>query len=154
MCRIFAFLFIVNIVFGRTTLEQIRHNKPSIELTYARSIASLIDQAADRYKVPANVLAAIAMQESSYILGAINKHSNDYGMFQINKFNIKAYNLDKNKLLTDLAYSVDKGAFIFSWFYKRYELERAVRSYNGGTSKGVMKWKSTEYYWKRVKKFM
>lgn len=154
MCRIFAFLFLINIAFGRTTLEQIRHNKSSIELTYAISIASLIDQAADRYKVPANVLAAIAMQESSYILGAINKHSNDYGMFQINKFNIDAYGLSKERLLTDLEYSIDKGAFIFSWFYKRYKLTDAVKRYNCGTRKSCVNWKGPNYYLLRVKRFM
>jgi soluble lytic murein transglycosylase-like protein len=154
MKKLIVLTFLINIAFGRTTLEQVKHNKPSISELKAVAIANTIDAAADKYKVPANVLAAIAMQESSYVLSAVNARSNDYGLMQINQYNIDAYGFDKLLLLTDLKYSVDAGAKVFAWFYKRYGLERAIRSYNGGTSKGVMKWKSTKYYWNRVKKFM
>lgn len=152
--KIIFILLLSSIVYGRTTLEQIRFNKPTINIEYAKSIAILIDEAANKYKVPANVLAAIAMQESSYRLNAINSRSDDYGMFQINMFNIKAYGFNKNRLLTDLAYSVDCGAFIFAWFYKRYKLSESVRRYNCGTRKSCINWKGPRNYWKRVQKYM
>lgn len=141
--------------FSRTTLEQILNNKPTINYNFAVRLANKIDQAADKYKVPANVLAAIAMQESSYNMKAINKMSNDYGLFQINEYNIKAYKINKDKLLNDLDYAVDKGAMVFQWFYKRYKkLDRVVKSYNCGTRPICVTWRGPRYYWKRVKKFM
>ena len=144
----------VSKAFGRSTLEQIMRNKPGIELIYATRLAMEIDIAADMYKVPANVLAAICRVESSYILEAVNKRSNDFGLMQVNMFNIRAYKLDKYKLTTDMAYAVQNGAMIFSWFYRRYSLEHSIQRYNGGTAKNVVKWKSTLKYLRLVKKFM
>lgn len=144
----------VSKAFGRSTLEQIMHNKPDIELIYATRLAMEIDIAADMYKVPANVLAAICRVESSYILGAVNKRSNDYGLMQVNMFNIKAYKLDRHKLTTDMAYAVQNGAMIFSWFYRRYSLDHSIQRYNGGTGAGVVEWKSTLKYLRLVKKYM
>jgi soluble lytic murein transglycosylase-like protein len=155
MYRIFCFLFLINLVYCRTTLEQIVKNKPSLTLKYAKSVASTIDEAADRYKVPANVLAAIAMQESSYVLSAVNARSNDYGLMQINQYNIDAYGFDKLLLLTDLKYSVDAGAKVFAWFYNRYgTVEESVKHYNCGTKRSCVNWKGPRHYWKRVKRFM
>lgn len=140
---------------SRTTYEQIRANKPNISSSYARRLAKAFDKLADKYKVPANVLAAIAMVESSYMLKAINKRSNDFGIMQINKYNIRAYRFSRNRLLTDLEYSIEAGFIVFKWFYKTYDtLEEAVKRYNGGTARGVTKWRGPRRYWKKVLTYM
>lgn len=145
---------IISTCFGRTTYEQILHNKPVIDRSYAKRLAQEFNEAADKYKVPANVLAAIAMTESSYILDAVNAKSDDYGLMQINKFNIKAYKFDKQRLLEDLEYSIDAGAKVFQWFYRRWKLEEAVKRYNCGTRKSCVNWKGPVSYWKKVLRYL
>lgn len=148
------FLFTFS-AFGRTTLEQVKHNKPSIEHKFAVKISNLFDEMADKYKVPANVIAAIAMVESSYRLNAVNKRSKDFGIMQVNLYNIKAYNFDKQRLLNDVRYSIEAGVIVFQWFYKIYNTaEEAVKRYNAGTAKGATKWKGPINYWKKVQKYM
>ena len=141
--------------FARTTVEQIKINKPMISDAYALRLAKVIKLKSDKYKIPANVITAIMRVESSYILSAVNKRSNDYGIMQINNYNIRAYKFDKDKLLTDLDYSIDAGCQVFKWFYRTYkDLDHAIQAYNGGTAKDVHEWKSTKDYLKKIKKFM
>ena len=141
--------------YSRTTYEQILDNKPSINRSYAKRLAQEFDRAADKYKVPANVLAGIAMAESSYVLNAVNKGSNDYGIMQVNNYNIRAYKLDKARLLTDLSYSIDSGAMIFQWFYKTYrEISVVIRRYNCGVKKSCITWKGPRFYYKKVLYYM
>lgn len=148
-------LFFTYDVLARTTLEQILNNKPGINIQYAQKIAEACDRYADVHKVPANVLASIAMVESSYILNAVNSKSKDYGLMQINTFNIKAYKFSVYKLRTNIDYSVEAGAIVFKWFYKTYPtLEEAVKRYNAGTAKRATKWKGPVKYWKKVQKYM
>lgn len=140
--------------FGRSTLDQIISNKPTIKRSYAKRIAESIDKYSDLNKIPANVMAAIAMVESSYVLSAHNKKSRDYGLFQINSFNIKHYKFDKKRLVSDIDYSVMAGVKVFSWFYYRYSLDDAISRYNCGTRHRCPKWKSVRRYLKKVKRFM
>lgn len=94
------------------------------------------------------------MQESSYRLSAVNKRcgkqikSNkitqktqcialDVGISQININTAKSYKFDLNRLKTDLAYSVDSGAKVLSWFKKTYakrESDTWYCRYNTGTA--------------------
>lgn len=140
--------------YARTTYEQILINKPNIDQKYAKELAKIINQKADEYLVPANVLAGLFRVESTYILNSTNKKSNDYGIGQINIFNIKAYKLDKALLLNDLEYSIDKSFMVFKWFYVRYPLEEAVKRYNCGTRKNCINWKGPKKYWKKIKRYM
>jgi soluble lytic murein transglycosylase-like protein len=151
---LFFLLFNIAYLQARTTLEQIKINKPFISAQYAFELAKSINKAADKYKVPANVLTAIAMLESSYVLNAVNISSNDYGLFQINMFNIKAYEFNIPLLLTDLDYSVDSGAIVFQWFYKRYKLDDAIKRYNCGTRNSCVDWEVAKKYLRLVSKYM
>ena len=155
--KVFIIVFILTnqAAQARSTYEQILDNKPSIDRTYALKLSIIIDSIADKYKIPANAIASIAMVESSYKLNAINRHSNDFGIMQINSYNIKAYKLDRDRLLTDLNYSVESGAKIFKWFYKTYgTLEEATKRYNCGTKKSCTTWKGPIKYWSRVVKYL
>ena len=152
---IFVTLMVSVDSYGRTTYQQILSNKPKIDKKYAMKLAVEINKAADKYKVPANILAAICRQESSYDLTAVNTSSNDYGLFQINEHNIIHYEIDKKLLLKDLGYSVDMGAKVFEWFYKKYPtLEESVKRFNVGTAARADKWESAIDYWSKVRRFM
>ena len=113
-------------------VDMMRKNK-RLSDDYANQLAEALLNAEFEFGVPAYVLQAIAFVESSYILNAINKSSNDFGIMQVNSFNIDAYNFNKRKLLTDMQYSINAGAKVFRWFYNRYPLEEAIKRYNCGT---------------------
>lgn len=141
--------------YSRTTYEQVLSNNSNISKSRASHIAFVIDALADKYRVPANVIAAIAMVESSYRLNAINKKSSDYGIMQVNQYNIKAYNFNRQLLLTDLAYSIEAGVIVFKWFYKTYHtLEEAVKRYNCGVRASCVHWRGPKKYWKKVTTYM
>lgn len=108
----------------------------------------------EKHGVDAKTVVAIYGVESDYRLNIINKASNDYGIGQINSYNVKRLNLDKHRLLTDLDYSVEQSIKIFKWFYKRYGIPDAIMRYNCGTAKSCIKRDSVQEYLKRVNKRM
>lgn len=73
-----------------------------------------------RYGLDPHLLVAIGFVESRFFVGAINKKSNDFGLMQVNAYNIKAMKLDKQRLLSDIDYSINAGAAILSYFKRRY----------------------------------
>lgn len=134
--------------------QKIIEIKPAINREYACQLSSSIRKHSKAYKIPSQVMIGIAATESSFRLGAVNSRSNDYGVFQVNKYNIKAYKLDKFRLLNDLDYSVESGFKIFNWFYKRYPLDIAIKRYNCGTAKNCVNWSSVDGYLNKVKSYM
>lgn len=88
------------------------------------------------------------MQESRYDLAAKRKHCGldaetettqvcvitDYGISQIHYKNLKRFNFDKERLLTDLQYSVDAGAQVLSQYskYARHQPKSWPCRYNQG----------------------
>ena len=135
-------------------MTQIVMNKPNINRDKAFEITTAISEHSETYGIPGNIMAAIARVESSYNVGAVNERSSDYGLFQINEFNIKAYKLDRRKLLIDTNYSTEAGFKVFSWFYKTYPLEEAIMRYNCGTRKACINLPSVINYLKKVKKYL
>lgn len=152
--KFLLFFVMFSSAYARTTYEQILNNNSLINKNFAKKLAYSIDFYADKYKVPANALAAIAMVESSYNMKAVNKKSNDYGLFQINRFNMRAYGFDKERMFNNLNYAVESGAIVFKWFYKTYgSLEEAIKRYNCGTKKSCVNWSGPVSYWKKFKKY-
>ncbi len=114
---------------------QIVRNKPEIEKNYAMELSNIIHKLAQAYDIKPYRLAAILAQESGYKLDAVNKKSLDYGISQINHKTMKAYGFDKEKLLTDLEYSVKAGAIVLSDFKRMYKHEDDYWCrYNVGTA--------------------
>lgn len=144
----------LSLVSGSATLEQVRRNNPYLSPVYSQKVADIIDKYAEEYSIPSNIIAAIFMVESGYRLDAVNRESSDYGIGQVNEFNIRAYKLDKMRLLTDLDYSVKWGVHVFSWFYKRYPLDSAIMRYNCGTRPSCIKLRSVRSYLIKVKQYM
>lgn len=154
--KTFALIQLLNIglVSGSATLRQVRNNNPYLSPKYSEKVAESIDKHAASYGIPSNIVAAIFMVESAYKVNAVNTKSNDYGIGQINEFNIKAYKLDKLRLLSDMNYSVKWGIHVFSWFYKRYPLDVAIMRYNCGTRPSCIKIRSVRSYLRKVKQYM
>lgn len=127
-------------------------------------LSNAIFKAARRHRVPARIYTAILMQESSYRLGARGRHCghpehkgekgvecvvSDYGIAQIHFNTVDRYNFNREKLTTDLSYSVEAGAEVLSYFERRYSEKEGdwwVR-FNLGTrpkESVITKWK--EYH--------
>jgi len=105
---------------GEIVYYKILKNKPTIDKTYARTLANVIVTKASKHNINAIKYTAILAQESGYRLNSINHKSRDYGISQINHRTARAFNIDTNRLLTDLDYSVEAGLIVLSDFKKRY----------------------------------
>lgn len=110
----------------KNLVRQIQRNHPGLTPDYTNNLAATFEQVSKRYKLPANRLSAMAMQESGYVLDAkqcyeLNSEIRcDYCMMQINDHTIQSYGFDVQKLMTDLDYCVDAGAKVLSDFKKQY----------------------------------
>ena len=115
---------------------QIKRNNPKIKNHHAMYLSNVIYKVTKKYKLNPQIFTAILAQESRYKLEARNctsgydksllpdkveiKVCSDYGIGQIYYKTAEAYNLDINRLLYDLEYSVEAGAIVLSDFKKRY----------------------------------
>ncbi len=115
--------------------QQIQRAAPFMAISDVKALAQNIRISCHKHKVPCDVLTSILATESMFQVGAYNAKTLDYGIAQINIKTIKVYKLDKRRLLTDVAYSVDSGALVLSWFYRTYGRREASWScrYNIGT---------------------
>lgn len=100
--------------------EQVVKNHPKIDRRYALEVATAIQKVAKEMGIKPERLAAILAQESRYTLNAVNRKSKDYGIAQINHKTIESFGFDKQKLLTDLEYSVKAGAIVLADFKRMY----------------------------------
>ena len=151
-------LFSLNAVAESLEVDRVRASililtkKPNMKPRILHKILDGAVRAAKKYKVPLNVVLAIAWVESSYNINATNKRSNDYGIMQVNEWHIKRSKLDKIKLLTDYYYSFEQGVKIFKWFYDKYPLDEAIMRYNCGTKKSCIKWTKVQKYLDKVRR--
>lgn len=100
--------------------DQVVKNHPKIDRVYAQRLATAIQKVAKEMGIKPQRLAAILAQESRYTLNAVNRRSNDYGIAQINHRTIESFGFDKERLLTDLEYSVKAGAIVLADFKRMY----------------------------------
>lgn len=133
-------------------VDQVQSNRPNLDRSKAFAVAVSANRAARKFKIPLNIVLAIAYVESGYDVSAVNSSSNDYGIMQVNAWHLKRSKLDKQKLLTDMDYSFYHGVRIFKWFYDRYPLEEAIRRYNCGTSKNCINYRRVKNYLTKVRK--
>lgn len=134
--------------------RQIVQNRSDINPSYALELSRLIMKHAETYDVPAEYLAAILSVESDYRLYVVNGASKDYGISQINEYNVKAYKMDRQRLVTDLDYSVEAGAKILGYFHNRYKrdgIERVIGAYNCGTAPKCIESRRVQRYIRNVK---
>ena len=105
------------------------------------------------------------MQESRYRSGALAEScgwrsngtyiwhkeyiciAEDIGMSQINYKTVNSYKFDIELLMTNDKYSIDAGAKVLSWFYRKYSRKEKywwVR-YNCGTARSINRPTCNEY---------
>lgn len=100
--------------------NQIYKNNSKLEHAYIYKLADIIIKASKKHNLDPKKFSAILAQECRYKLNCINHKSKDYSIGQINIKTIRAYNLDKTRLLKDLDYSVDSAAMVLADFKKRF----------------------------------
>lgn len=117
-------------------------------------LATAFVASASKYGLDARLLAAIGAVESGYFVAAVNKRSNDFGLMQVNVYNVKSLKLSKTLLVTDIEYSIDAGARILKYFKDRFEREEPrnwFARYNCGTGK----WRRVcDVYASKVRRFL
>lgn len=99
--------------------RMITKNNPYLKKEYAQELAEVIKKHSDDYGISPNKLIGILMQESSYRMHVTNK-GKDFSIGQINIRNIKYYKLDKNRLMSDVDYSVGATAMMLSDLKVKY----------------------------------
>jgi soluble lytic murein transglycosylase-like protein len=106
----------------------------------ARTIAS-------QHDLDPELFVALIEVESQFKVGAFNARTRDYGLTQINEYNVKALNLDRRRLLTDPAYNLNAGATVLKYFKRRYAHKEKLwyARYNCGTFTGTFKSKCVKY---------
>lgn len=100
--------------------KHILKNNPKLDPKFSLKLAAAIEKTATEYKLDPKLLAAIFMQESRYDLKAVNQKSKDFGIAQINHKNIERMGLDRQRLMTDVDYSVKVGAKILASYKKTF----------------------------------
>lgn len=108
------------IKFNPAIYHQILKNNPDIKHNYAKYLSKVISDVAKAYRLDPLKLTAILAQESMYQASAVNTHSNDYGIGQINHHTAKHYGFDLKKLTHDVEYSVKASAIVLKDFQKKY----------------------------------
>lgn len=135
---------------------QVLKNRPGIAKQYALELATLINKLSNEFNIKPKRLAAILAQESRYKLDAINKKTKDYGIAQINHKTIDRYGFDKERLLTDLEYSVKAGAIVLADLKKGFahKEEDYWCRYNAGTAHKEIIEERCDEYKRLVARFM
>jgi len=129
------------------TYKHIIRINPHLNKEYAKDLAATIEKTALKYKLSPNKLTAILMQESSLRMG-IKSKTKDYGIGQIHISNIKRLGFDKNKLMTDLEYSVEATAIILN------ELKSTYNENNYWTRYHSFRPSNREVYKRLVKRYL
>ena len=132
-------------------LVQVMLLRPDFSYDQSHEMAKSISSACIKHKITrCRVFTGILSVESGLRINAVNKRSKDYGIGQVNEWHIKRSKLDKQRLLTDLEYSVNQAAKIYVWFEKTYPIKEAIGRYNCGTRKTCVNWKSVLQYTNKV----
>lgn len=124
----------------------------SVYTKNAANICKIIKQKSLAYNIREKLIFSIAEVESGFTLNSTN--GNDFGIMQINEHTIKTYDFDKNRLMSDLSYSIDAGVRILAdkkrrW--KKVDNNWFIR-YNTGNRPSVRYGKAGKDYCKKLKR--
>lgn len=128
--------------------DHIKRLRPDFSDKKVTVLASKIKQSATKHGVNRKLLVAILMQESRLTHGVKGKRRGkviDLGIAQINVKTAKAYKLDKKRLVNDLGYAIDSGAYILAEKQRIYGTWTAYHSNNA---------KNAARYEKLVKRYL
>ena len=96
--------------------------------------SALITKMAKRYKLDRTVLSCLYKVESNYDHTAVST-THDYGIGQINGATAKGFKINVKRLTTDLVYSMDRSAYILSyyqWLKRKDEPATWIMRFNVG----------------------
>jgi len=99
-----------------------------------RKLTKLITAASVKYKLERRLLSCLYFVESTYTLNVISR-TRDHGIGQVNERTAKGFHMDVARLTSDLAYSIDRSAYMLSHYQqlKRSEEPRTwICRYNVG----------------------
>lgn len=88
----------------------------------AEVLGKLITKYSVKYHLDPLIVTAIFKQESNFNFKAVNKHSFDYGIGQLNHRTIKSRKLDINKILNDPDYAIEQTCVILSELRDKYAI--------------------------------
>ncbi|MBI2265323.1 MAG: lytic transglycosylase domain-containing protein [Armatimonadetes bacterium] len=95
-----------------------------------------LDQIAQKYGIPPDVLKAVAWKESRWNTGAVGDGGNSFGMMQIYRVAHPDYNVQRGQ--QDPTYNIEYGArFLRSLYDQTGNWQEAVRRYNGSGPSAV-----------------
>lgn len=93
-------------------------------------VNNLIENAAQKYGIPPDILKSIAWQESRWNPNAVGDGGKSFGMMQIYTSAHPDYKVSEGR--NNIAYNVEYGARLLRSLYDRYgSWEKAVERYNG-----------------------
>lgn len=104
----------------QSVYNHILKNSPKLDKAYANKLAKAVYIAATKHNLNPLKVSAILRQECQYKLRCINDTTLDYGIGQINYKTIKAFNFNKERLLTDLDYSVEAAVLVLADFKRMF----------------------------------
>ncbi|HFP9904926.1 TPA: lytic transglycosylase domain-containing protein, partial [Escherichia coli] len=98
-----------------------------------RNIQNFVEQANNTYRLPKNMMSAIAEVESSWNPFAINKSSGAAGLFQFIPSTAKAYGLEGNDVFDPNKATLAAGKYLND-LNQRYngDVAKMLTAYNGG----------------------
>ena len=101
-----------------------------VAIKEAGSLDSLVQQAASKYGIDANLIKGIIQQESSWKSGAVNPRSGAAGLMQIMPANFRAYGVTNP---SDPAQNIEAGTKIFREHLDRAggDISKALSTYSG-----------------------
>lgn len=121
-----------------TDVVKIREDIVRLQPIYSKNkerahlVATAIVESSKNNDIDSEIYLAILFKESSLLTDPQNclkeakSCTGDYGMSQVNYRTWgKVLNIDKAKMLTDVAYSIEVGARVLS-YYKRYENKDSI----------------------------
>ncbi len=101
------------------------------------AVLKLVDEKADKYKVPRNLMHAIVQQESRYNANAVNHNApiSSYGIGQITINTAKDRCGLQSGDIMDIRKNLDCAAKILNWQLKRYNGDewKTISAYNNGS---------------------
>ena len=128
--------------------EKIRSLSPTVSSSTILGVQSGLKSCKD-----INLTLAIIKVESDFRISAVNKHSNDYGIMQINDWHVKRYKYSRKKLISDIKYNMSIGCSILDELTRKHDLLESVSRYNCGYRRGCKDWTSVKKYVKRVLRY-
>ena len=117
---IIILMFCINLYCNEHVKKDITKLNNKLEQAYLESLVISIDKHSKEYKVNPKIVIAIFKAESNFNINAVNYESRDFGIGQINALNMKHYEFDLGKQMTNLDYAIKNTYIILNDLRNKY----------------------------------